>query len=116
MTSTAGRSGSLGPNSGDNSILSALIDNLRTQLAITPSPTQQKWMHVCLGSSTKPRRVAWYDPCDNAALDTVLRATCGVPSDRQYLLLDATMSAVAVSSSIPSGETFELVCTHTEVL
>jgi hypothetical protein len=40
----------------------------------------------------------------------MLRAACGVPTDRQYLLLDtATMSAVAVSSSLPAGETFELV-------
>ena len=97
------------PNSGDNNVLAALIENLRTQVAVTPKPTLQKWMHVCVGSSTKARRVAWYDPCDNAALDSVLRASCGVPPDRIYLLLDATMSAVAVSSSLPSGATFELV-------
>ena len=66
-------------------------------------------MLVRVGSSAKARRVAWYDPCDNAALDAVLRAACGVPAERQFLLLDATMSAVAVSSSLPSGETFELV-------
>ena len=59
--------------------------------------------------SAKSRRVAWYDPCEPVALDALLRAACGIAPDRQYLLLDATMAPVAVSSSLPSGETFELV-------
>ena len=90
----------------ESGLLSALIEGLRTQLTLRGG---QKYMHVRIGSSAKERRVAWYDPCEPAALDAVLRAACGVPAERQYLLLDATMSAVAVSSSLPSGEVFELM-------
>ncbi len=65
-------------------------------------------MTVRVGHSTKPRRLTWYDPCEPSALDAMLRATCGIAPTQQYVLLDKTMSAVAVSSSMPSGETYEL--------
>ena len=104
-----GRANSANNPSNDSNLMASLIDNLRTQLSVQPQQTQQKWMHVRIGSSAKERRVAWYAPCESAALDAVLRAACSIPADRQYLLLDATMSAVAISSSLPSGQTFELV-------
>eukprot|EP00966_Prymnesium_polylepis_P306843 7090644-Prymnesium_polylepis.1 len=53
--------------------------------------------------------IQWFDPCEAAALDATLRVACGVPADQQYLLLDAaTMSGVALSSSMPSDSTYEL--------
>jgi len=70
---------------------------------------QRKWMHVRINHTIKERRLAWYDPCDSTALDAMLRSACGLLATQQYLLLDSTMSAVAVSSSLPSEQTFELV-------
>ena len=86
----------------------ALIESLRT-LGVA-KPPQQKWLHVRVGHASKERRLTWYDPCEPAALDAMLRAACSVPVSQPYLLLEsATMSAVAVSSSMPSGGSFELV-------
>ena len=67
-----------------------------------------KVMYVRVGHTMKLRRLTWYDPCEPSALDAMLRAACGVAPSQQYLLLDQTMCAVAVSSSLPSGETYEL--------
>ena len=53
--------------------------------------------------------MAWYHPCEAASLDRTIRVACGVPHERQYLLLEAeTQAGVAVSSSLPSGSIFEL--------
>lgn len=56
----------------------------------------------------KLRQCTWYDPCDASSMDAMLRAACGISADQPYLLLDEDMAAVAVSSSLPSGLTFEL--------
>ena len=68
----------------------------------------KKFMNLRINHATKLKRCTWYEPCDSAALDTMVRAACGLSSTTQYLLLDDTMSAVALSSSLPSGLTFEV--------
>ena len=55
------------------------------------------------------RRVCWYDPSPGDALDQMLRAACNVGPGEDYLLCDADCTPVAVSSSLPSDLTFELV-------
>jgi len=67
-----------------------------------------KWLHVRVGHAAKLRKLTWYDPCEPAALDALVRATCGIAPTQQYLLLDEAMSAIALSSSLPSGLTLEL--------
>ena len=86
-----------------------LLEAVTAQLGIQQGQPQKRHMIVRMGHTSKHRRLAWYHPCEFAAMDAMLRAGCGIPADRQYLLLDSTMSSVAVSSSLPSGETFELV-------
>ena len=73
------------------------------------APAQKKWMLIKLGHTSKPRKVTWYDPCEPSALDTTVRATFGIAPSQPFLLLDDTMSVVALSASLPSGGTFELV-------
>lgn len=72
----------------------------------TDFKTSKKWMIV--RDQKKERRVAWYTPCESVALDALLRGAFSLTSETPYLLLDDTMTAVAVSSSLPSGHTFEL--------
>lgn len=84
------------------------ISSLLSQLSVL-APSGQKHIMVRVDHSPKSRRVAWYEPCEASALDALLRAACGIPADQHYLLLDTSMTAVAVSSSLPSGATFELV-------
>ena len=94
-------------NGGDSGLLSALLRQLGAGNGGVP---QKKSLKVKVGHSSKSRQLAWYDPCEASALDMMLRTACGVPAGSQYLLLDAsTMEAVAVSSSLPSEHTFELV-------
>ena len=85
----------------------AVVEALRGLAIMKPV---QKMMLVRIGHSPKPRKLTWYDPCETAALDTMIRAGCGISPKQNYLLLDRTMSAVAVSSSLPTGEEYELVC------
>ena len=98
------------PPATDNAVLAALIDALqKSSLSEAQRPPLKKFIDVRIGASLKERRVAWHDPCDSAALDALLRVACGVPSGQSYLLLDSSMTGVAVSSSLPSGEVYELV-------
>lgn len=69
---------------------------------------QKKWITVYCGSAA-PRRLCWYDPASSDSMDHMLRAACGVPAGQPYLLTDSECMPVAVSSSLPSGESFELV-------
>merc|ERR1719230_131605 len=69
----------------------------------------KKFMQVRFDHNEIARRVVWYDPCEPAAIDSILRSAHGLRPDQPYLLLDENMSAVAISSSLPSGCTFELV-------
>jgi len=86
------------------------VQKLMSQLGmVARSAPTSKTMTVRVAHSMKPRRLTWHDPCEPAALDAMLRAACGIAPSQQYVLLDTTMSAVAVSSSLPSGEMFELV-------
>ena len=91
-------------------MLGALLESLRTHPSAAPCEKYEKYMHLRVGSSTKERRVSWYDPCEPWAIDMLIRTACGVPPEAQYLLLDSkSMSAVAISSSLPSRSTFEVV-------
>ena len=55
------------------------------------------------------RKVCWYDPSPALSLESLFRAACGLSADQQFLLTDAECCPVAVTSSLPSGQTFELV-------
>eukprot|EP00966_Prymnesium_polylepis_P187217 4340007-Prymnesium_polylepis.1 len=59
--------------------------------------------------SGKERKVCWYDPSPPRAMDQLLRATFSLPADQPYILTDDECTPVAVSSSLPTGMTFELV-------
>ena len=65
-------------------------------------------LRVGHGRLAKHRLISWYHPCEASALEALIRAAGNVPADRPFLLLDDTMCGVALSSSLPSGLTFEL--------
>ena len=124
-----------------------------------PSPPLFRWMQVRCGAEP-PRRLAWYDPSPDAALDKMLRAACrsehfglafpfactrtvsppplsqdpalarlfdpppplpppapssppcadlAVAPDDDYLLCEPGGLPMALSSSLPTGQTFEVV-------
>ena len=67
-------------------------------------------MHVRVNDDKRVRRLTWFEPCEPAALDTLLRTACSIDPARPFLLLESTtMAAVAISGSLPSALTFELV-------
>ena len=91
------------PNGGSDT--DALVGQVVEQLASQPS---KKWMLVT-HVSAPPRKVCWYDPSPTPAMDQLLRATFRLPAGQQFVLTDDECMPVALSSSLPSGKTFELV-------
>lgn len=105
------KAGSKGANAGSSAdpVGSGSMSNLLANLqGMSLSAPVKKTMRIRLNHHTKVRQCSWYDPCDAAAMDAMVRAACGIPATQQYLLLDDEMAAVALSSSLPSGLTFEV--------
>mmetsp|Transcript_46665 Transcript_46665/g.107091 ORF Transcript_46665/g.107091 Transcript_46665/m.107091 type:complete len:565 (-) Transcript_46665:651-2345(-) len=85
-------------------------DPAAEQLAAAVEPVK-KWMTVTSLSGVV-RKISWYDPSPQSALDQLLRAAFRLAPERQYMLTDSECLPVALSSSLPSGHTFELVPVH----
>ena len=49
------------------------------------------------------------DPSPSEALDQMLRAACGIAPGQDYFLCDDDCVPIAFASSLPTGQTFELV-------
>ena len=71
---------------------------------------QRKWMQLRCGNAPL-RRVAWYDNCPDSALDKLLRTACRIGIETEYLLCEKGGLPLAVSSSLPTAQTYELVPT-----
>ena len=71
-------------------------------------PSGRRSILVRVSHFPKARKVSWYAPCEPAAIDSMLRAVCGIAPLQQYLLLDSSNAAVAVSSSLPADQTYEV--------
>ena len=71
-------------------------------------PSGRRSILVRVSHFPKARKVSWYAPCESAAIDSMLRAVCGIAPLQQYLLLDSSNAAVAVSSSLPADQTYEV--------
>ena len=92
--------------SGDKPSLDHLM-RLLHQMTV-PNTSSKKTMTLRLGHSAKQLALTWYSGTEAAALEKMIRTAGQVPADAPILLLDDVMSAVAISSALPSGLTFEL--------
>ena len=89
----------------------ALVERHGTKLANDVAKVPDKRFIRVRSCNGPDRLISWHDPCATEALDALFRATFSIPTHSQYLITDAECTPTAISSSLPTGGTFELVCT-----
>ena len=88
----------------------SLLLALRSLLSepVVPQQPQKKFALIKCGAEPL-RQICWYDPSPAEALDQMIRAACAVQPGQDYFLCDDSCTPIAFASSLPTGQTFELV-------